>query len=1129
MLGPVDLDHEQPSHLNPPVGKPRLAEPGPKGYPGRVESGRARERGTLKNAGRTRGRVEELFGAVGGTAESGFPAIHSPVSHTRAGTAYLKSPGVVMLSRPQVDISGLGGFLSGFDLSLDFPAYLDDPTLLPDSSQLAKTAGQLCFDEETEVLTDEGWKRFESLSREEWVLTLNPETSNAEFQKPLAYQAYEYDGDLMYCEGKGLSFAVTPNHRQWARLRNRDEYAFYSTEEVWRRRFAVRTAPGGWEGEIPARVHIPGFEFEQRQSNQYGSYGSTVTAVPGRVVESVEEIRALALVCVYYATEGSSITGRGEGVVVYGDHCAQVASLAQTLGLKASFWRDPRNAVPRTTIGGGRAVRNFFERECGKGSAHKKLPRWVLDLPVNLLAEVWETLVATDGHRDRVGREQFVTTSNEFAGQVQEILCKLGFGSTLMHKKTPPQCLQVFTVSKKTRTEAWVNKNVRVERRPYAGKVYCVTTDNGIVYVRRNGIPHFSGNCYASFGPRRTKNENAASYFERLTSAGHGSVLEHASFSFLLYGISRSVTHELVRHRAGAAFCLTGDTLVYSDHFCDGRRNGTKKRSMAQLHEMTKTPHGRSRLKLLRPRSLDEATGVFDRGRVKAVVRSGVKPVFKVDLEDGKSITCSRDHRFLTPDGWKPLHRITNGLEASRGRLAVHGTLDVEIMVNGVPAYRDRDWLSEQYLGRNLSLTEVAGVAGSSTHTIKRWLRRYGIRKPRGVRTRWTFANEGKLYADREWLEEQYVLKGLDQESIARLVGVSKHTVRSWVRKHGLQKPLGSWTVGREPWNKGKRYTAGWSHTPEMRLRFSGRKKGEGNPQWRGGITRSAITIRRGVNELRPCVMERYLYRCRLCGARSKKLDMHHIIPVWARPDLVLDPDNIATVCRACHLRLNGREMESAGLFGTIPDTADAAKPRPDHKGRPFVPRAVRIKSVTYAGEQMTYDLEMEGPNHNFVANGIVTHNSQVSQRYVSGAVLRFVERPEYGNDPELHALFEDRVDRAAAEYAAMAERLLERQGEGEALLASDRATDARKKVQQTARSLLPNETEAPMMFTGNVRALRHIIEMRADEHAESEIRNLAVRLFLCLAVADPILFHDYRIDALPDGTHRVSTDYRKA
>src|SRR5579884_3503882 len=108
--------------------------------------------------------------------------------------------------------------------------------------------------------------------------------------------------------------------------------------------------------------------------------------------------------------------------------------------------------------------------------------------------------------------------------------------------------------------------------------------------------------CYASFGPKRTMNADAVRYFQNMKESGHGSVLEHAVFSFLFYGISRSVTHELVRHRAGFGFCLAGDVEVYSEHLCNGRRQGAIKRSMANLYEMAKTSHGRSRLKLLRLR-----------------------------------------------------------------------------------------------------------------------------------------------------------------------------------------------------------------------------------------------------------------------------------------------------------------------------------------------------------------------------------------------------------------------------------------------------------------------------------------------------------------------------------------------
>lgn len=153
---------------------------------------------------------------------------------------------------------------------------------------------------------------------------------------------------------------------------------------------------------------------------------------------------------------------------------------------------------------------------------------------------------------------------------------------------------------------------------------------------------------------------------------------------------------------------------------------------------------------------------------------------------------------------------------------------------------------------------------------------------------------------------------------------------------------------------------------------------------------------------------------------------------------------------------------------------------------------------------------------------------SQISQRYVSGRVLRFVERPEYVQDPDLHAAFERRVDFAAAEYARLADRLLELQKTGDTLMSADAKTDLRKKVQQAARSALPNETEAPIVVTANARAWRHFIEMRANPHAETEIRSLAFRVYLCLAVTDPVLFDDYRIANLPDGTFGVETDFSK-
>ena len=153
---------------------------------------------------------------------------------------------------------------------------------------------------------------------------------------------------------------------------------------------------------------------------------------------------------------------------------------------------------------------------------------------------------------------------------------------------------------------------------------------------------------------------------------------------------------------------------------------------------------------------------------------------------------------------------------------------------------------------------------------------------------------------------------------------------------------------------------------------------------------------------------------------------------------------------------------------------------------------------------------------------------SQLSQRFVSGKMLRFVERPEYQTDEQFHTQFLQRIERAASEYAALTERLLAMQKAGSTILSAEARTDLRKKVQQTARSVLPNETEAPIIVTGNTRAWRHVIEERASSHAETEIRALAIRIFLCLRQADPILFDDYVIEELPDGTYVARTEFRK-
>ncbi len=73
-------------------------------------------------------------------------------------------------------------------------------------------------------------------------------------------------------------------------------------------------------------------------------------------------------------------------------------------------------------------------------------------------------------------------------------------------------------------------------------------------------IVEFGGRaCYRSWEPGLNPNvtrvrTDQREYFANILRSAHGSVLEHANYSFALRSVSRAFTHELVRHRAGSAF-----------------------------------------------------------------------------------------------------------------------------------------------------------------------------------------------------------------------------------------------------------------------------------------------------------------------------------------------------------------------------------------------------------------------------------------------------------------------------------------------------------------------------------------------------------------------------------------------
>ncbi|GIF67026.1 flavin-dependent thymidylate synthase [Asanoa ishikariensis] len=145
---------------------------------------------------------------------------------------------------------------------------------------------------------------------------------------------------------------------------------------------------------------------------------------------------------------------------------------------------------------------------------------------------------------------------------------------------------------------------------------------------------------------------------------------------------------------------------------------------------------------------------------------------------------------------------------------------------------------------------------------------------------------------------------------------------------------------------------------------------------------------------------------------------------------------------------------------------------------------------------------------------------SQLSQRYVPGRDAAMVEPAVIAADPDLHKTFVEAAEASVRAYNELLEGLEQKYAD------EPNGTLRRKQARQAARAVLPNAAETRIVVTGNYRAWRHFINLRATEAADVEIREVAVECLRQLQGVAPNVFADYSITTLPDGSEVASSPY---
>ena len=128
------------------------------------------------------------------------------------------------------------------------------------------------------------------------------------------------------------------------------------------------------------------------------------------------------------------------------------------------------------------------------------------------------------------------------------------------------------------------------------------------------------------------------------------------------------------------------------------------------------------------------------------------------------------------------------------------------------------------------------------------------------------------------------------------------------------------------------------------------------------------------------------------------------------------------------------------------------------------------------------------------------------------------VEPAAVAADPQLHEAFLAGVRAAELAHRELLAGLAERYAD------SEQAGLRRKQLRQAARTLLPGATATTLVITGNLRAWRHLIGMRAAEHADQEMRAVVIECLRQLRELAPPVFADFVITRLPDATELASS-----
>lgn len=343
-----------------------------------------------------------------------------------------------------------------------------------------------CVDADTEILTPQGWVRVEDFDGTGAVAIYDPESDSMQWGPVQRWTVKSHNGRMLHITSRTVDHMVTEDHDLFGRAKGtsrRKPMAKLSAQGAFTKSgWEFLQTAGSWEGKVdfPTPLGFDSLTTDPMLAARF--YG-------------------------WYVSEGSCYIrdAKSYNVVISQSESVHPENYAEIDQVWQGLGRSPSRS-PKTLTVGSKPLALFMREHFGCTSGEKRLPSWLKDAPVEVLAEFMRAYLLGDGH-NRPTWSTVASKSRRLMDDLQEVCLRLGWRMVYDQRiKSFPYRgtdyigqAYVGYINKQRRGAVieWAHHGRKENARwvDYQGTVYCPTVSTGLWFARRNGKVVVTGNC----------------------------------------------------------------------------------------------------------------------------------------------------------------------------------------------------------------------------------------------------------------------------------------------------------------------------------------------------------------------------------------------------------------------------------------------------------------------------------------------------------------------------------------------------------------------------------------------------------------------------------------------------------